>query len=211
MSTLSGSSESGATGKRKVDDVCWSHEILGGVTDVLSSTPQDSFEHKEDKTIKPFNDLKRSRQYKIKKRLKDQLLEAFEKYSMDDDKCIEFLEYTKKHFTKTRNAKSNSVIEDQLSALDVPNRQVLVRLLTHREDAINEDILDIFPALRAKSLLYMEIKERKSREDMIDLQFVSDFMHDYCRYLCFLLLTLSITIILIFLCVYFFINMCLLE
>jgi hypothetical protein len=180
------SQSSGAAGKRKLEDTHWHHEVLGGVR-VDESTSIDSWKHSAimgpvKKPIKPFNKLSKSRKYGIMKELKSQMFTGFSKYAMDDDDSIAFLNYVEGGLSNTRNIKSTTVIEDQLTSLKVSDRQLLIRLLTHRGDAMNDDILDIFPTLKAKSELYLEIKERKTREDKIDLQFVSDFMHEYCRY-----------------------------
>ena len=45
---------------------------------------------------------------------------------------------------------------------------------------LNNEILLAYPDIRPRSQLLLGA-ERKMRKDKIDLQFISDFMHDYCR------------------------------
>ena len=47
--------------------------------------------------------------------------------------------------------------------------------------ARNDDVLAELPTLRKRSEELFQQSERKEREDKIDLQFVSDYMHNHCR------------------------------
>ena len=47
--------------------------------------------------------------------------------------------------------------------------------------AKNDNVLAELPTLRKRSEELFQQSERKEREDKIDLQFVSDYMHDHCR------------------------------
>ena len=62
------------------------------------------------------------------------------------------------------------------------DKRSFIKLLTHKDGEINEDIVSALPflAIRSKSLLEQPV--RKVRSDKIDLDFISEFVHNYCRY-----------------------------
>jgi hypothetical protein len=139
--------------------------------EVFEDTSQESFEKKST-----------SRQYAIKQEIKNKLNELFIQHRMDNvGDCVEFLSYFEKSLNGAVRTSHNSAILDQLSTLNLSQRTHLIRLLSHTNGAPNEAILDIFPAMRERSTHLASFVDRKVREDKIDLQFVSDFMHDYCR------------------------------
>lgn len=70
------------------------------------------------------------------------------------------------------------------SLLTLTERNDLLALLTHKDGGLNHGVLAYLPDFvkRSTSLLENKSKKRKRRSDAIDLQFISDYMHDYCRY-----------------------------
>lgn len=58
---------------------------------------------------------------------------------------------------------------------------------TDTDEVLNEDALALFPSLRRRSADLLGTGARKTRSDKIDLELISDFMHDYCRYVLLLL------------------------
>lgn len=92
-------------------------------------------------------------------------------------------------------AELEKAFEKQLTTLSLKERYALIRRLTHitnnntddddADDAtmLNEDMLMIFPFLRTRSehILNVDRVGRKIRNDKLNLEFISDFMHDHCR------------------------------
>lgn len=74
-------------------------------------------------------------------------------------------------------------VEAQYNSLDQPGRRTLISHLTHNNGALNEDTIACLPFMRERSVKMIENPVRKERSDKIDLGFISEFMHDYCRYL----------------------------
>ena len=144
-----------------------------------------------------FGELSKTRQYALKQEMKKMLNSMFDKNRMDDEWRLEFLQYMEKDVLCGRVASSQEnclVMKKQLDHMSLQDRNTLIRLLTHKEQAvdenyceennvtvINEDMLDIFPSLRNRSRLLAKTVQRKTRDDKIDLEFISDFMHKYCR------------------------------
>lgn len=140
----------------------------------------------ENDTVIDYSEMKPSRQYVIKGILKDSVDKIFRKYKIDNKSdCVDCLRYVEKSLLQSeplaQPINSDEIIQDQLSKLSLPSRNQLVRLLTHSEESLNEDVLNLFPSLRAKSEHLLISGIRKERVDKIDLKFISDFMHAYCR------------------------------
>jgi hypothetical protein len=64
-------------------------------------------------------------------------------------------------------------------------RNTLLTLLTQNGTKLNSAILEYLPDFvkRSTTLLGNKGMKRNRRSDAIDLQFVVDYMHDYCRYI----------------------------
>ena len=125
----------------------------------------------------------------------DDLHTKFSDRRMSDDDQLEFLQYMEYSVTGKKNKKRHvditpfdSTVEFQLKSLPLTERNELIRLLTHKpgeeddDDVINEEMLTLLPSLQNRSMILLEKNARKQRADKIDLKFISDFMHDYCRY-----------------------------
>lgn len=139
----------------------------------------------ETKSTKKFGDVKTSRKYEIMRGISDQMMALFAHNGIDTvDEGLEVLQYLETQICKHRDKISKTIMDDQLASLELSDRTSLIRLLTHCGDKLNEDVLQMFPSLRARSKLLLGIMGRKEREDKIDLQFIVDFMHNYCRYDC---------------------------
>lgn len=126
----------------------------------------------------------RSRRSKVKLNIKNELFGMFKKNNFASSDAVDFLSYVGKDF----NCESKELVgfreavENQFDQLSVKDKRSLVSILTHKDGQLNEDVLQSLPFLRKRSARLLANPERKERSDKIDLQFVSDFMHDYCRY-----------------------------
>ena len=152
-----------------------------------------------------FRNRSKAGRYQLFGEIKEELFsKIFLTLRMDDCDAKDFLNYAMRDLDNTdvgNERKQQQVQEDifnsQLKSLSLVERNQLYRLLTHEkpqqegadgEEAIdwtlNEDMLGLFPFLRKRSSMLLNYFRdgRKSREDKIDLQFISDFMHNYCRF-----------------------------
>lgn len=150
----------------------------------------DSIAHiitSSDSSGKSFSEMGQTRQYAIKNEIKNEVDKLFLKYKVNSDsaclQCLKFIE--RNHHTQAvgePKVQNDAVIARLLSKMKLSDRNQLIRLLTHDDEELNEEILEIFPSLRARSETLLETGQRKERRDKIDLQFISDFMHAQCRY-----------------------------
>lgn len=140
-----------------------------------------------DKTQLPFQHKQPQNQRKHRCVMYEELNRLFDDHAMDNrDDCIEFLDCYKK--AKLGGDVSSKVInaEDalvaQMNSMPLADRNTLLRLLTHtREGTLNEDMIRNYPSQRDRSMHLLTHPDRKQREDIIDLEPISEFMHDYCR------------------------------
>lgn len=143
-----------------------------------------------DRTQKPFAMKSRKHQQMIFRDMKEKLDIMYADNFMDQTAhCVEFLDYCRAgllQFDVQREiVKAEEAISAQLQSLELAERNILIPLLTHLEGCVNESMLNIFPSLEKRSQQLLLDIERKQREDKIDLEPISDFMHDYCRYILF--------------------------
>lgn len=141
--------------------------------------------------IKVYSETSRSTQFATKERFRHDVLDLFQKYKVDTAQDqLDFVKSMENDLNflrkRKRQTQQDSIIEDQLQILSLPQRNDLVTLLTHKpadgdDKCLNEDILELFPSLRQKSEHLLRQGARKTREDKIDLGFVDEFMHDHCR------------------------------
>ena len=146
----------------------------------------------------PYNLYSDSHKRKIRAAISNDLSDVFTKYGvLFRDDMQEILSY----FTKQEGIDVPEVppqleeaIRKQLKTLPLPKRYEFHRLLTHctlttgDEDGavqkvVNEDILKLLPTLRERSEHILEVDRngRKERNDKLDLDFINEYMHDYCR------------------------------
>ena len=121
----------------------------------------------------------------IKKELSRLVDLFFREYKIQDESdCVDCLRYVEKSLLESQPDKvisHDDVIDEQMATLPLRERKQLVRLLTHSCGELNNDALAIFPSIRIQSEHLLGASERKTRSNKIDLQFISDFMHGYCR------------------------------
>lgn len=137
-----------------------------------------------------YSQLKATSKYAIKNAFMDDVDTLLHKYTIGEDSDrIEVLRYVEKHLVKTSGTQTttaqqnnDALITSVLNKLKLPERNQLIRLLTHSDNELNTDVLAVYPALRARSEILLRAGKRKARSDKIDLQFISDFMHRHCRY-----------------------------
>lgn len=126
----------------------------------------------------------KTQQYKIAATMRQSVFDMFVENQMNSKEAIAFvrslekeLSYKPKEFIDFRN-----IIEAQYNNLaEQSQKRKLVTLLSHHEGQVNEDVLQVLPFLRNRSVKLLCQPQRKERDDKIDLSFVTDFMHDYCR------------------------------
>ena len=140
-----------------------------------------------DKTQVPFHNKTADSKRKHRMAFKDEVSRLFDAHGLcKTDDCLDVLDYCKlKLGAKSGVVQAELALKQQLDSLALPERNVLIPLLTHLGDEMNEDMLSIFPSLeqRSQKLLTDAITKhkRKERDDKIDLKPISEFMHDYCR------------------------------
>ena len=134
-------------------------------------------------------------QYKIKADLKRKLFEMFTGQGMNRKHSLDFLRYVE-HDLRTEEPQDvvncRRAVEEQYNTLSQPQKRTLTTLLTHKmtegvddeiNTVLNEEVLSVLPFLRRRSVrLRANSGMRKIRQDKIDLEFISDFMHNHCRY-----------------------------
>lgn len=131
---------------------------------------------------------------KVRTAIASEVMNVFSKYNMITvDDMMETWNLVAKEYIGFDKIASSSFVDAftaQEKSLSLQDRYMLYRLLTHKppknEDdvaVINEDMIKFFPFLRKKSehVLFLDDNGRKERSDKIDMQFISDYMHDYCR------------------------------
>ena len=80
------------------------------------------------------------------------------------------------------NRERASAIDQCLLDKSLKDRNHLIRLLTHHSNGtVNENMVALLPQLRDRSSILLASTGRKEREDKVDLQFIVDFMHSFCR------------------------------
>ena len=92
-------------------------------------------------------------------------------------------------FSPQGNVDCCKAIEDQYESLNNSNKRLLVLTLTHKNGELNIQVLDTLPFLRRRCAQLLEKPVRSERSDKIDLTSISDFIHDYCRYVYLCILT----------------------
>ena len=123
--------------------------------------------------------------YKQTVAIQSQVFDLFLQHSLSAQESVQLLHDIEKKmgFKIKKNIDVQNAVEAQFKSLEeLSDRRSLVKLLTHSSGKPNEDILDFFPFLRSFSEHVFHHPERQMRSDKIDLTFVSNFMHDYCRY-----------------------------
>lgn len=147
----------------------------------------DSFSHviTEGKGRAEYSSLNKSRKYFVKNDIKNNIDMLFWKHKVDNvQDCLDCLRFVEKSLLQSKPVQdldSDTLIQSVMTKLKLSERNLLVKLLTHTNEDLNEDILKLFPSLRAKSEHLLGAGKRKTRSDKIDLSFISDFMHGYCR------------------------------
>ena len=129
-----------------------------------------------------FDEKSRTTKYLIFQTMKKTLYKLFEANGMRHlEDCLSFLNYFEKDLAESSGrANLDTAISNQIESLTLPETNQLISLLSHQNGELNNEILLAYPVIRPRSMLLLGA-ERKMRKDKIDLQFISDFMHDYCR------------------------------
>jgi hypothetical protein len=135
---------------------------------------------------KPYKSLNSSQQYKLKQKVASELDALLSKYNLNDydDNSSFFAYYHNQSYNSEDSKYRDEIITAQYKSLSLADRTELTRLLSLKEGQPNEEILHIFPSLRNKANYEAERRVRKVRHDKIELDFISEFMHGHCRYLC---------------------------
>lgn len=140
-----------------------------------------------------FSSKSKDYQRKIRATIGREVMDIFMKHNVSVvDDMMEIWNVVAKDFIGY-DVESSS-FEDAFAAQEkeysLQERYTLYRLLTHsppkaadESASLNEDILKYLPFLRRKSqhILEVDAKGRQERCDKIDLEFIDDYMHDYCR------------------------------
>ena len=148
-----------------------------------------------------FKDRCKSTRYAMFQSIRDDLRITFSDNRMSDEDQLDFFKYMENSIKGDRHMTSfvdvstfDFMVNAQLQALPLVDRNELIRLLTHRpaiteekDVKSNDDILTLLPSLQKRSTALLKNNVRKQRADKVDLTFISDFMHDYCRYCRFVL------------------------
>ena len=126
----------------------------------------------------------RSTMYKDKAKQKKTLKASFVELGMTRDEALLFLCEVQADMgsesTEVINCREH--IERQYNTLQQSEKRQLIKLLTHKEGDLNNDVIACLPFLKKRSIKLLAKPERQERTDKIDLAFISQFMHDHCRY-----------------------------
>ena len=140
---------------------------------------------KKAKIRKAFNDKDRSSQNKTLKEMKKVMFDLFAANRMNPSNSLSFLRRVEEELGHELKEELGfrDAVEAQYKRLDQPKKRALVSHLTHSsEGELNYSILQYLPFLKERSENMIEYPTRKERSDKIDLSFITEFMHDYCRY-----------------------------
>ena len=126
----------------------------------------------------------KSRQYKVISVMKQEVFDILSRNNFSAGDAVNFLHDVEKdldHVPKDLFS-FREVVKDQFNQLSQPGKRSLISNLTHSRDGeLNDEMLDCLPFLRTRSEKLLANPDRKERNDKIDVNFISDFMHDYCR------------------------------
>lgn len=129
---------------------------------------------------------KSSRQkYRIKAEMKASIFKLLNKHEVNSSASLEFLHELISELSKNKREEELDLcneIKTQYESLNQPGKRTMIKSLTHINGEINEAIVRHLPFLKARSLKLHNQPARKTRSDKINLSFISDFMHDHCRY-----------------------------
>ena len=138
--------------------------------------------------ITPFRELSDTYKLQLKRKITNSVFELFDKHIIthpDDMRDIMKLVEQDVGVENTTSLAIEEAVEKQRKHLTLHQRNDLCRLLTHNADGKPDiDILGVFPMLKERSHQLAATDAaggRKERCDKIDLQFIEDYMHDYCR------------------------------
>jgi hypothetical protein len=150
-----------------------------------SSMHDEVIVHKSD--YKSYSKQSRAGQYRMKKILNEKVYDLFNDYALDTDAArLNFVASLEKDILQGRERVQSGAVEKQVDSLPLTKRNELLKLLTHRSNGVtqclNENVLALFPTLRKRSIELLNQNERKERVDKINLNTISRYMHDYCRY-----------------------------
>ena len=130
----------------------------------------------------------RSSKFKAVANLRGKLFEMFDEIHMNRAHAKDFLLHCLRELEYECNpapvdtVNLHDAIQEQYDSLNQSQKRTLIPLLTHKDGAVNEDVLQCLPFLEARSRNLFASPVRKTRDDKIELTFISDFMHDHCRY-----------------------------
>ena len=130
-----------------------------------------------------FGDKDKSYQNKLKLRMKSELNALFKTNNLKPADIVTFLrDYEKDICFEERESRTcREAIHDQFNQLSQGQKRVLIPLLTHRDGRVNADVTAALPFLSRRSEELLENPVRKERADKINLDFISEFMHEHCR------------------------------
>ena len=141
-----------------------------------------------------FRNLSDKYKQQVRSKICMEVFDIFIKYNMHhvDDMREVLTMFSKNYIGEKRNDQEvdfENALKLQISSLSLPMRNALCRVLTHTTNnqgvvEVNERLLKVIPFLsnRSRRVLEMDKQGRKERNDKINLQFIVDFMHDFCRY-----------------------------
>jgi hypothetical protein len=80
-----------------------------------------------------------------------------------------------------------AVLEQKIKSLALQERNTIISLLGLDSEGLDEKVLNVLPFMkeRAQQLLAKKDKPRQQRCDAVDLEIISDFMHEISRCECF--------------------------
>jgi hypothetical protein len=180
--------------KPKVDDglKSWSHAIIPAavLTTKKPILPASAINNEFKNTViptvrrsKPFADKEKSHQFKVKSAIKTKMFSLFDAEQFTAEEIVNFLheyEYNVGYVPQETIA-CGEAIKNQYDKLAQSEKRTLISLLTHRDGMLNQSVLDALPFLRQRSEELLQNPVRKVRSDKIDLDFISEFMHEHCR------------------------------
>lgn len=105
------------------------------------------------RTKKLFKELHKSTQYKTMKERKKSVFNIFDENKMSPQHSLALLRNIEKELGFVEDQASvdfSEAVEAQYMSLDQPGKRALISHLTHRDGALNEDILECVPSKSCK-------------------------------------------------------------
>ena len=155
--------------------------------DDLASLVRSVVETNDFSTDQTYRDKSARSKRRIRASFKESVYSCMSKHKITSETTVEFLKDLIADISGRKRHRDEDVAfvqaaEAQYSSLSQPDKRVFTKLLTLTDGIVNKDMVNHLPFLKKRCIKLHKQPERKDRSDKIDLSFISDFMHEHCRY-----------------------------